>query len=215
MKFIKSSLTVASGQNMSSWSIITRPKPKKSIPCWDSHQHPLTHMFVTVFACKWCLICAYSSPDWAEITYFTGESNIVNKGVTSNKVKKKKNMLMMDLFLTEMFLNPQDVNWWTGVLWFTCGLLWCFISYLDSHSDGTHSLQMIHWWTSNVMFLQIWWRNNLIYCTSWVASVHVNLSECNGLQFELLCLIFINCIFFEQLIDNNSLRHPGDPKIKI
>ncbi len=24
-----------------------------------------------------------------------------------------------------------------------CGLLWCFISCLDSHSDGTHSLQMI------------------------------------------------------------------------
>ncbi len=41
--------------------------------------------------------------------------------------------------------------WWTGVVWITCGLLWCFfISCLDSHSDGTHSLQ-------------IWWRNKLIY----------------------------------------------------
>ncbi len=30
---------------------------------------------------------------------------------------------------------------------FTCGLLWCFYSY----SDGTHSLQMIHWWASDVM----------------------------------------------------------------
>ncbi len=28
-----------------------------------------------------------------------------------------------------------------------CGLLWC----LNSHSDGTHSLQRIPWWTSNVM----------------------------------------------------------------
>ncbi len=26
-----------------------------------------------------------------------------------------------------------------------------FISSLDSHSDGTHSLQMIHWWASDVM----------------------------------------------------------------
>ncbi len=26
-----------------------------------------------------------------------------------------------------------------------------FISSLDSHSDGTHSLQRIHWWASNVM----------------------------------------------------------------
>ncbi len=30
---------------------------------------------------------------------------------------------------------------------FTCGLLWCFYSY----SDSTHSLQMIHWWASDVM----------------------------------------------------------------
>ncbi len=38
-----------------------------------------------------------------------------------------------------------------------CGLLvdYCdvFISYLDSHSDGTHSLQRIHWWASDVMLL--------------------------------------------------------------
>ncbi len=42
----------------------------------------------------------------------------------------------------------------------TDGLEWCgslvdycdvFISCLDSHSDGTHSLQSIHWWTSDVM----------------------------------------------------------------
>ncbi len=26
-----------------------------------------------------------------------------------------------------------------------------FISCLDSHSDGTHSLQSIHWWASDVM----------------------------------------------------------------
>ncbi len=40
-----------------------------------------------------------------------------------------------------------------GLKW--CGLLvdYCdvFISCLDSHSDGTHSLQRIHWWASEVM----------------------------------------------------------------
>ncbi len=40
--------------------------------------------------------------------------------------------------------------------WRWCGLLvvhYCdvIISCLDSHSDGTHSLQRIHWWTTNVM----------------------------------------------------------------
>ncbi len=53
-----------------------------------------------------------------------------------------KNFLMMDLF---QLLSSQDVNGWLE--W--CGLLvdYCdvFISCLDSHSDGTHSLQSIHW----------------------------------------------------------------------
>ncbi len=88
-----------------------------------------------------------------------------------------KNILMVYLFLTNMqLLLYPDVNWWTWVVWITCGLLLCFyqlfglsfwrhpftaehpgnwanwisfsfcdvfISCLDSHSDGTHSLQSI------------------------------------------------------------------------
>ncbi len=34
-----------------------------------------------------------------------------------------KNILMLDLF---HLLSSPDVNWWTGVVWITCGLLWCF-----------------------------------------------------------------------------------------
>ncbi len=34
---------------------------------------------------------------------------------------------MMDLFLTNIYLfNLKDINWWTGVVWITCGLLCCF-----------------------------------------------------------------------------------------
>jgi len=49
----------------------------------------------------------------------------------------------------------------------SCGLLeeYCdvFISHLDSHSDGTHSLQMIHWWASDLLLnfsksVQIFWK---------------------------------------------------------
>ncbi len=50
--------------------------------------------------------------------------------------------------------TSRDIHWWTGVVWITCGLLWFFISCLDSHSDGTHSLQRIHWQASDT-FLQI------------------------------------------------------------
>ncbi len=32
-----------------------------------------------------------------------------------------------DLFLTNTQLfTLQAINWWTGVMWITCGLLWCF-----------------------------------------------------------------------------------------
>ncbi len=60
-----------------------------------------------------------------------------------------KNILTLDLFLTNwQLLASQDVNWWTGVVWITCGLLWCFYQL---HSDGTHSLQRIHCWASDGM----------------------------------------------------------------
>ncbi len=62
-----------------------------------------------------------------------------------------KNVLIMDLFFTNMqLLSSQEVNWleWCGLLVDYCDV---FISCLDSHSDGTHSLQMIYWWTSDGM----------------------------------------------------------------
>ncbi len=55
----------------------------------------------------------------------------------------------MDLFLTntKLFVS-QDVNSWTGVdyLW----IILMFLSAVD-YFDGTHSLQRIHWWASDVM----------------------------------------------------------------
>ncbi len=62
------------------------------------------------------------------------------------------------------WLHTQDINWWTGVVWITCGLLWCFFSCLDS--DGTHSLQRIHWWASDGMLNSPYlfpWRNKPIF----------------------------------------------------
>ncbi len=105
----------------------------KTIP--KIHQHIYLELFWTVFAYKLCLICAYFSPDSDRVT-FSLERAILN-------------ILMMDLFLANMqLLILQDVNWWTGVVWITCDV---FISCVDSHSDGTHSLQRIHWWASDVM----------------------------------------------------------------
>ncbi len=42
-----------------------------------------------------------------------------------------QNVLMMDLFLINTLrLSSQDVNWWTGLVWIACGLLWCFYQTL-------------------------------------------------------------------------------------
>ncbi len=52
-----------------------------------------------------------------------------------------KKFLMIDLFI----LSSQYINWWTGVVWIIVMFL------LDSHYDGTHSLQRIHFWASDAM----------------------------------------------------------------
>ncbi len=60
-------------------------------------------------------------------------------------------LLMMNLLYKHRFSLHKMLT--DGLEW--CGLLvdYCdvFISCLDSHSDGTHSLQRIHWWASHVV----------------------------------------------------------------
>ncbi len=42
-------------------------------------------------------------------------------------------------------------------------VVWCFISCMNSHFDGTHSLQWIHWWTGDIMLNLMIRRNKLMY----------------------------------------------------
>ncbi len=91
-------------------------------------------MFWTVLACKWCLICAYFSPDSDEMTfsYFRWKLKVV-------KVFMIHLLQTCSFSLQKMLTNELE----------SCGLLvdYCnvVISCLDSHSDGTHSLQRTHW----------------------------------------------------------------------
>ncbi len=62
--------------------------------------------------------------------FFTGESNIMDRG------------------LCEWICLLQTLHRLCGELVDYCDV---FISCLETHSDGTHSLQMIHWWASVVM----------------------------------------------------------------
>ncbi len=75
------------------------------------------YIFVLDFTCKRCLICTYFSPDSDETTFSLAKSKV-------------KNILMMDLFITNMLLfTSQHVN------------VYVFSSSLSSHSDGTHLCQ--------------------------------------------------------------------------
>ncbi len=91
--------------------------------------------------------------------YFSQEATVWRN---LNKQNWNENILMTDLFLTNMQLfTSQNINWWSCVdYWGVC------ISCLDSHSFGTHSLQRIHCCASDVMQNYsnlFWWRNKLIY----------------------------------------------------
>ncbi len=100
---------------------------------------------------------------------------------------------MMDLFLLNMQLfASQDVNWhleWCGLLVDYCNV---FVSCLDSHSDGTHSLQGIHWWASNVM-LNLSKSDGIIYileglesACSAICHLWVNYSSKGNFDYSLL-----------------------------
>ncbi len=82
----------------------------------------------------------------------------------------------MSVSSLERICSPADPLQWMGAVRMrvqiiidgleSCGLLvdYCdvFISCLNSHSDGTHSQQGIHWWASDVMQHIIWYFKR--YC---------------------------------------------------
>ncbi len=87
-------------------------------------------------------------------------------------------------------------------MWITCGLLWCFYQLFDSHSDGTHSLQRIHWFSS---------RSKLIYIldnlrvSKYVANFHfwVNYSfKWKQIYMNMQC--HINELLKNNLNNNNN-----------
>ncbi len=103
---------------------------KKCICCCLSHQNPVTYLLRSVLSCKRCRFLSWFRPEH----FFTGASVIMDYG-----------LIFLDWLMFQLLSSP-DVNWWTGVVWITCGLLWFFS---NSHSDGTHSLHSIHCWDND------------------------------------------------------------------
>ncbi len=112
---------------------------------------------------------------------------------------------MMYLLLTNAQLfTSQDINWWTGVVCITYGLLWCF--YQLFHSDGTHSLQRIHWGASHVMIhfsksvpmkkeinLHLKWPEDIFrrICVNYNL-MHIYTA---WMYFNVCCSCFLDCVF--------------------
>ncbi len=120
---------------------------------------------------------------------------------------RKMGFLILFIYLillqTHSFLRHKTV--FNGLE--TCGLLvnYCdvFISCLDSHSDGTHSLQMIHFWGSDVGWSYFSsnlfpWRNKLIYILDGLGGVHCKpfflffVNCCIPLKVELTCICLLS-----------------------
>ncbi len=99
----------------------------------------------------------------------------------------------MDFFLSNMQLfASQDFNWWTGVVWSTVR----FSSAVWTHSEGTHSLQRIHWREKKHSHLscfeccKMWCLCNFILTLNW--------SSClwgwNGWTYKWQKRLANNCI---------------------
>ncbi len=127
------------------------PPVKKSISCCLLHQNPATYLFRAVLACIRCLICADFSPDSDQTTfhwrkhYYGLWTRILAGSNGLNFEVKTSWWICFSFCLLKMLIDGLE---WCGLLVDYCDV---FISCLDSHSDGTHSLQSIRCWASDGM----------------------------------------------------------------
>ncbi len=98
---------------------------------------------------------------WMEDSYFGQNYGLMLKhhGLVSYKTYSKPS---------------QNINWWTGVVWIICGLLWCFYHLFGlsfwRHPFTAEDPLMSKW--CNATFLQNWWRNKLTYILDGLRGIH-------------------------------------------
>ncbi len=127
-----------------------------------------------------CIVDLYIFLSWFRLNHLGENFGLWTHILTGSNVLRIQTQLLIS----------EAGNWWT----IGCGLLvdYCdvFISCLDSHSDGTHSLQRIHWWASDAILHfskseehEEAWRNKLIYIFN---GLSVYFSKCTFLGELLL-----------------------------
>ncbi len=103
----------------------------KSIPCCalisKSTRIFVENCFEFFFACKFCLICAYFSPQWDKMTFSPEKAWIEDSF-------ELKNILIMYLFLTsKQLFASQDISWCPlcDVISSPLGYLWIIVMFLS------------------------------------------------------------------------------------
>ncbi len=103
------------------------------------HSHICLELFLLT---KVCLYCTYVCPlSLEETILWIGDSYFGQK-----QQFEVKNALIMDFFTNSFWLLKTLID---GLEW--CGLPVDYCDVFISCSDGTHSLQIIHWWASDGM----------------------------------------------------------------
>ncbi len=85
----------------------------------------------------------------------------------------KINSLTMILFLTNMLLFVAH-NWWTGVVWITSGLLWCFYQLIGL-SFWRHPFTAEDPLMSKYVFIYFWCNNHTgLYFLGYQSLMHLS-----------------------------------------
>ncbi len=159
------------------------PSEKNPSPVVISHQNPpkYFHLWTDIFIFlwfRWDTFLLEKATSWMEVLYFSLKlEKAISwiKQVLYFSLKKQfevKNFLIMDLFLinTELFAS-QDVNRWAGVMWITCGLLWCFYQLFGlsfwRHPFTTEDPFVSKW--CNDTFIRMFFDIETNSTTSWMA----------------------------------------------
>uniref|UniRef100_A0A8C1XN77 Rho/rac guanine nucleotide exchange factor (GEF) 2 n=1 Tax=Cyprinus carpio TaxID=7962 RepID=A0A8C1XN77_CYPCA len=102
-------------------------------------------------------------------TLISQETEVQVDGKPEDSPRGEISVMMMDSSNALMICFLQTPNSYSHYKMLADGLDWsgvCFISCLDSHSDGTHSLHRIHWRARDVMihfYKSVLIKNKLIY----------------------------------------------------
>jgi len=98
-------------------------------------------------------------------------------------------------------VTSEDVNWCTGVMWITCGLLWCFYQ-LFGLSFWRHPFtagdSLVSEWC-NAKLIRFWWRNKIILYGLRVTTFDINFTLTLNYIFESLWTV----CFFRLILDQH------------